>query len=547
MESIYSIVLMLLGGAGLFLYGMNVMSAGLEKIAGRRLEGLIARLSGKVLHGILVGTVVTAIIQSSSATTVMVVGFVNAGIMTLKQAIGIIMGANIGTTITAQLVTINISAIAPLGIAIGVALKMFSKRNKTVVIGETVFGFSLIFFGMKIMTNAVAPIREFPLVMDFIAGVGGGGLQNTVLGFLIGAGFTALLQSSSATTGIMIAMASSGILPFESAFPILMGTNVGTCVTAIISSVGASNTAKRAAMMHLLFNMIGTLLFLTLFSGISVYLVKLMSADPTNQLANAHTLFNVVNTVILYPFSMLIVKASTWIIPVTKEEVEEKKLQRALHLDERILSTPKIAMSQVFKEVFYMADVVKTSLMSAMEGLMNNDDIAFRRTFKLEKNINDMEKQLVDYLIKLTNTVIDSRDRSTVDILFNTINDLERVGDHAENIAELAEQKFGDSLSFSPEAIQEMNSMIAAVSECLDSSIKAFKSNDHESAKLCIEMEGMVDEMEKNLRKKHIMRLNEGICESMSGILFLDTLSNLERVSDHASNIAITVLDGYAD
>lgn len=542
-----NIILMLLGGAGLFLYGMSIMSAGLEKIAGKRLEGLIAKLSGRVFHGIAVGVVVTAIIQSSSATTVMVVGFVNAGIMTLKQAIGIIMGANIGTTITAQLVTINITAIAPLGIAIGVALKLFSRRNRTEIIGETILGFSLIFFGMKIMTSAIAPVKDVPAITEFIASVGGGGFKNTVLGFLLGAGLTALLQSSSATTGIMIAMASTGILPFESAFPILMGTNVGTCVTAIISSVGASNTAKRAAMMHLLFNVIGTFVFLTLFSGISISIVKMISSNPTNQLANAHTLFNIVNTIVLYPFSMLIVKASTWIIPVTKEEVEEAKFQRALHLDERMLGTPQIAMSQVYKEVFYMADVVRTSLMSAVDGLMNNDDAAYKKTYKLEKNINEMERQLVDYLIKLTNTGINTRDRSNIDILFNTINDLERVGDHAENIAELAEQKFGEHLSFSDEAKAEMNSMIATVSECFDYSIEAFKKKDHESAKLCVEMEGVVDEMEKTLRKQHIVRLNQGICESNGGIIFLDTLSNLERVSDHASNIAITVLDGYTD
>ncbi|MDO4753395.1 MAG: Na/Pi cotransporter family protein [Bacillota bacterium] len=542
-----NILLMLLGGAGLFLYGMNIMSAGLEKIAGKRLEGLIAKLSGRVFHGIAVGVVVTAIIQSSSATTVMVVGFVNAGIMTLKQAIGIIMGANIGTTVTAQLVTINITAIAPLGIALGVALKLFSKKNRTEIIGETILGFSLIFFGMKVMTTAIAPVKNIPEITEFFALVGAGGFKNTVLGFFLGAGFTALLQSSSATTGIMIAMASTGILPFEAAFPILMGTNVGTCVTAIISSIGANNTAKRAAMMHLLFNVIGTVVFLTLFSGISISIVKMISDDPTNQLANAHTLFNVVNTVLLYPFSMLIVKASTWIIPITKEEVEEVKLQRALHLDERMLSTPQIAMSQVYKEVFYMADVVKTSLMYAIEGLMNNDDAAYKKTFKLEKNINEMERRLVDYLIKLTNTGINTRDRSNIDVLFNTINDLERVGDHAENIAELAEQKFGESLSFSDEANKEMQGMITAVSECFDYSIEAIRKKDHEAAKMCVEMEGVVDEMEKTLRKQHIVRLNQGVCESNGGIIFLDTLSNLERVSDHASNIAITVLDGYTD
>lgn len=547
MDGVESIVLTLLGGVGLFLYGMTMMSDGLEKLAGKNMEVLIARLSGRVFHGIIVGAIVTAIIQSSSATTVMVVGFVNAGIMTLKQAIGIIMGANIGTTITAQLVTINISTIAPLGIAIGTALKLFSKRGKNVIIGETILGFSLIFFGMKLMSSSVAPLKEIPEISNFITAIGGGGIKNTLVGFLTGLVVTGVLQSSSATTGMMVAMASAGVLPFESAFPILMGTNVGTCVTALISSIGANNTAKRAAMMHLLFNVIGTVIFLTFLSGFTINVVKSLSSTPQSQLANAHTIFNVLNTVILFPFSMLIVRMAKFIIPVTNDELEEQKLQRVVHLDERILGTPKIAMAQVYKEVFNMSEVVKVSLMSAVEGLMNNDDSNVQRTFKLEKNINTMEKQLVDYLIKLSNSNIDSEDRSSIDMLFNTINDIERVGDHAENIAELAAQKCEEALVFSDEAVKEMSEMIAKVSKCYDYAVEALHSDDRELANKCVAIEGEVDELEKTLRRQHIIRLNSGLCSGNSGIIFLDALSNLERVSDHASNIAITVLDGYVE
>ncbi len=547
MDGIESIVLALLGGVGLFLYGMTLMSDGLEKLAGKNMEVLIAKLSGKVFHGIVVGSIVTAIIQSSSATTVMVVGFVNAGIMTLKQAIGIIMGANIGTTITAQLVTIDISAIAPLGIAIGTALKLFSKRGKTVIIGETVLGFSLIFFGMKMMSSSVGVFKEVPEITNFIAGIGSGGIKSTFVGFLTGMIVTGILQSSSATTGMMVAMATAGLLPFESAFPILMGTNVGTCVTALISSIGANNTAKRAAMMHLLFNVIGTVIFLTFLSGVTMDLVRMLSSTPQSQLANAHTIFNVLNTIILYPFSMVIVRMAKFIIPVTPKEIEEQKLQRVMNLDERILGTPKIAMAQVYKEVFNMAGVVRASLVSALDGLMNNNPDEVQKTFKLEKNINSMEKQLVDYLIKLSNSNIDSDDRSSIDMLFNTINDLERVGDHAENIAELAAQKSEEALSFSDEAIKELNEMIATVSKCFDYAVEAMHSDNRELANKCVALEGEVDELEKVLRRQHIIRLNAGLCGGSSGIIFLDALSNLERVSDHASNIAITVLDGYVE
>ncbi len=541
--NILSIIVKLLGGLGLFLYGMSIMSAGLEKLSGKRLQHLIAKLSGRVTHGIVVGTIVTAIIQSSSATTVMVVGFVNAGIMTLTQAIGIIMGANIGTTITAQLIAINIYSIAPIGIAVGVGLKLFSKRSKLNTVGETILGFSLIFFGMKFMTTAIGPVRHIPEVTDFIANIAVGGFQGKLMGFLGGAALTAILQSSSATTGIMVAMAATGLLPFEAAFPILMGTNVGTCVTALLSSIGANNTAKRAAMMHLLFNVVGTVVFLTVFSGISVEIIKSISTAPEKQLANAHTLFNIVNTLMLLPFAGLIVKASTYIIPVTEAEAEEKKYQRVMYLDERLLGTPKIAMSQVYREVNYMATVVRVSFMASVEAMVRDDVDSYEKTFKLEKNINEMERVLGEYLIKLSNTGIGKADRRVIDILFNTINDLERVGDHAENIAELAKQKHEEKLQFSPEATEELKKMIDRVVDGIDSAVESMIKYDTRLAKKAIEIEGVVDDMERVLRKQHINRLNSGKCEPNSGILFLDTLSNLERISDHASNISMAVLD----
>lgn len=547
MTEVVGMIVLLFGGVALFLYGMNLMSKSLEKIAGKKLEKLIARLSGKLINGIIVGAVVTAMIQSSSATTVMVVGFVNAGIMNLRQAVGIIMGANIGTTVTAQLITINISAIAPIGIAVGVGLILFAKNSKVKVIGEGILGFSLIFFGMSTMSDAVAPVREMKGITDFILKIGGGGFKNNLLGFLTGLLITAVIQSSAGTAGIMIAMANVGLLPFSSAFPILMGTNVGTCVTALLSSIGANKTAKRAALIHLLFNVIGTVIFMSLLSGISVKIITSMTSNPAFQLANAHTLFNVVNTVILFPFASLLVKSAERIIPITEKEIRENEMQRPLHLDERILTTPKIAMSHVFKEILYMGSVVKSSLLNAVEGLKEKDEEKFNLTFKLETSINEMEKELVDYLILLTNRDIDPHDRASVDIMFNTINDLERVGDHAENIAELAVYKASEKLNFSETATKELDEYISVVMNCFDLALLSLEKNDKKIAQKVVAIEGEVDDMEKTLRRQHIERLNKGLCESGAGIIFLDTLSNLERVSDHSSNIAITVLDGYND
>lgn len=313
-KDLLAIVMPLLGGLGLFLYGMTIMSDGLEKSAGDKLEKLIEKLSGNIFKGVLMGALVTVVIQSSSATTVMVVGFVNAGIMNLTQAIGIIMGANIGTTITAQLVSIDLTVLAPVAIAIGVGFKLFSKKNKSIILGEIILGFGILFLGMELMKDALAPLKEYEGFETMIRSIGAGTFFGMIKGFLIGLVITSIVQSSSATTGIMVALASTGALPIESAYPILLGTNVGTCVTALLSSVGANRTAKRAAVMHLMFNVIGTVIFFLLFSKITINLVTAMSDDAGRQLANAHTFFNVVNTIILLPFAGLIVKAATFMI-----------------------------------------------------------------------------------------------------------------------------------------------------------------------------------------------------------------------------------------
>lgn len=542
LKSLFEILLPLFAGLGLFLYGMNIMSDGLEKSAGNKLEKIIEKLSGNIFKGILMGTFVTFVVQSSSATTVMVVGFVNAGIMNLTQAIGIIMGANIGTTITAQLVSIDVSALAPIAIVSGMAMRMFSKNNKQLVWGEVLLGFGILFFGMDVMKEAMSPLKDSQAFVDMIKNIGSGTWLGTIEGFALGLLITAVVQSSSATTGMLVALAHAGALPIEAAFPILLGSNVGTCVTAMISSVGANRTAKRAAWMHLLFNLVGTLIFLLFLSSLTIKIVTSMSVIPERQLANAHTLFNIANTLLLLPFAGLIVKAVNYIVPVTEEEEQEALLEKRL-LDDRFLETPSIAMGQVTKAVLQMGELAKKSLDSATTAVINNDYKMAKNTFKTEKKINALEREISEFLVKLSNTAIDANDRIVIDSLFDTINDIERVGDHADNIAELAAYKVDNNVRFSEKALAEMQEMVAKVMETYDYALAALNTFDIHKAKKAVEMEGVVDEMEKVLRKKHIARLNEGRCETSSGIVFLDLLSNLERVSDHASNIALATLD----
>ena len=540
-KEIFAILFPLLGGLGLFLYGMTIMSEGLEKSAGNRLEKIIEKMSGNIFIGVFVGAIVTMIVQSSSATTVMVVGFVNAGIMNLTQSIGIIMGANIGTTITAQLVSIKLTALAPIAIALGTAIKLFSKKSRQIVFGEIILGFGILFLGMDLMKDAMAPLKTYSGFTDLIISIGSGNMWGTIKGFFVGFLITAIVQSSSATTGILVALAGTGALPIESAFPILLGTNVGTCVTALLSSVSANRTAKRAAMMHLLFNVIGTVVFIIFFSHMTVSIVKSMGTDSARQLANAHTLFNIINTIILLPFAGLIVKAVKVIIPPTDDEKAEELLG-VKYLDERILETPSIALGQVMKEVLHMGNLATLSYENAVEALKTNNPKAIEKTFKIEKSINALEREISSYLVKLSNSSVGDYDREIIDGLFSTINDIERVGDHADNLAELAHFKIENNIVFSEKAVIELDEMVSTVGASFIHALESMKKSDLKLAKDVIEIEGVVDEMEKTLRKKHIRRLNEGRCEMNSGIIFLDIISNLERISDHSKNIADAVL-----
>ncbi len=535
------IAVALFGGLGLFLYGMTVMSEGLEKVAGPKMKHFIEILTTNRLMGVIVGAFVTMIVQSSSATTVMVVGFVNAGIMNLTQAIAVIMGANVGTTITAQLVAFKLTAVAPIAIGSGVCLKLFTKDRSLNRYSEILLGFGLLFLGMDTMKIAMKPLREVPAFIDLLTHFGDGDLFHMLMAILTGFGVTAIVQSSSATTAIMVALASAGLLPIDAAFPVLLGTNIGTCVTALISSVGANKTAKRAAIMHMLFNVTGTLIFAFILAKPALWFVKELWITPERQLAMMHTLFNVGTTIILVGFAPWIVFAAEKIIPITEDEDDTRKVTK--YLDERLLETPSIAFVQVSKEILHMGHFAYDSLKLSGQALLEGDSKKAHQVFDIEKKINNLEEGIVDYLVKLSNEDISSRERVILDGFFNTVNDIERIGDHADNIAELCISRLDDNAVFSDGATKELNSMISDCMAAFSKALDALHSYDVVSAHSVIEMESYIDMLEKKLRKQHIQRLRDGLCDITASVIYLDVISNLERVGDHASNIALAVLD----
>ena len=531
-EIILEIAISLLGGLGLFLYGMNLMAEGLQKSAGDKLKKIVEKLTSNTVMGVLVGTVVTAIIQSSSAATVMVVGFVNAGIMSLSQAIGVIMGANIGTTVTAQLVSFKLEAIAPVALGIGIILYLFSKKEKTKELATILLGFGILFTGMEFMKDAVKPLAEYEGFRRALIYFG----EHQFLGIIAGFAITGIIQSSSASMGMLIALASQGLIPLSSALPILYGDNIGTCVTSLLSSIGASRNAKRAATMHLTFNVIGTLIFVLILNYPISALVKWLDpTDAARQIANAHTIFNVVNVLILLPFAKYIVKIVLKIMPITEEESEATTATK--YLDERIIQTPSIALGNTVKEVSRMGQKANKALEYSMNSLINKSMTDVEKTEKYEEHVNLLQKEILNYLLKLSKSPLNDEERNKVDLLFNTVNDIERVSDHAENISELSRLAIEKDLQFSDTALEEMNNIYSKAKENFNVALKGLEDDDKSIISKVYEIEDEVDALDKLYRKKHIERLNNGKCTIDSGVLFLDLLTNLERISDHSCNI----------
>ncbi|KPU46348.1 hypothetical protein OXPF_00760 [Oxobacter pfennigii] len=534
----YKMLFSLIGGLGLFIFGMKLMSDGLQKVAGDKLKKLLEILTNNRIMGILVGTVVTSIIQSSSATTVMVIGFVNAGLMTLTQAAGVIMGANIGTTMTAQLIAFKLTTIAPVIVGIGVAMNLFGKKKRTKQYGEILLGFGILFMGMQTMEVAMKPLVAVKEFQDLILTLG----KHPLLGVVVGMGMTAVVQSSSATIGILMAIASTGAIDINVTLPILFGDNIGTCATALLASISANKTAKKAALLHLTFNIIGTVVFMILLVPVKELIGLIAQAtgtvgDVQRDIANAHTLFNLTNTIIQTPFIAFLVAFVNKLIPGT-DDVEVMSLK---YLDERIIETPAIAVGQTVKEVVRMGNVASENIKIAMDSFFNENENMVNVVYEKEDLINFLEREITSYLVKLSQKPLSEEQSEIVTSLFHTVNDIERIGDHAENLAEYAMYRIDSKLKFSDTAIEQLKTMSQKVYQSSVSSIKALDTGDVENAMSVIVAENDIDTMEKNFRKEHIDRLNQGVCTPASGTVFLDIISNLERIADHANNIAQAV------
>ncbi|MEF9959220.1 MAG: Na/Pi cotransporter family protein [Niameybacter sp.] len=539
-----NIGLSFVGGLGLFLFGMEYMGEGLQKAAGPKMKKLLSILTSNRLLGVLVGAGVTALIQSSSATTVMVVGFVNAGLMSLTQAVGVIMGANVGTTVTAWIVSLGEwtsflkpSVLAPLCIAIGVGLIMFSKKEKMKHTGAILFGFGTLFLGLDTMSDAAKPLRELEEVKNLFIVLG----SNPILGILVGAGVTAIIQSSSASVGILQALALASLVPWNSAIYIILGQNIGTCITAILSSVGANLNAKRAAAIHFMFNMIGSVLFGIVAVILFKFVVPELGAQMigVTQISVVHTVFNIVNTILLFPFAGTLVYLAEHLVK-GKNEAKTGELR---HLDERIFETPAFALENVITEVIRMGEMAKVSVEVAIQALFEKNKDKVEQVFETEREINAFQKGLNHYLIKLGNVSLSEDESLGITNLFHIISDIERIGDHADNIAELAQNLIQDETVFSEEARRELLLITQTGINCLEMALEAYVVGDVALARKAVELEDNVDKMEKNMRASHIKRLVQNACEPMAGIVFIDTISNVERISDHASNIAGVVLD----
>ena len=531
--------LLFAGGIGLFLFGIKFMGDGLELAAGSKLKKLLEVLTSNRFLAVLVGFVVTAVIQSSSATTVMVIGFVNAGLMNLAQAVGVIMGANIGTTVTSVLIALDLTDIAPLAIFIGVILMIFFKKKMTTHIGQIICGFGLVFLGMSTMSSSMEPLRDFQPFQDFIINA-----KNPFMGVMIGLVMTAIIQSSSATIGILQALASQNLVPIEFAVYVLFGMNIGTCVTALISTAGTKVNSKRAAVIHLLFNIIGTGIFM-LISAYTPYIewLKTLNDSTMVQISIAHIIFNVVSTVVLFPFANVLVKLSCRLVPGKEAADEEMHLK---YLDERILNTPPFAIVQVGKEVKRMAEMAQKNFVAASNALIDMDVSNVEKIAEREKAINFLNHKITSYLIKINSLDLLENDSKYIGSLFHVVNDIERIGDHALNLSEAAQKSVEDKLTLSDKAKEELRDLFNTTEELLTGAIDAFDKQTltvDESFKL-YELEEHIDDLSDLYQNTHIVRLNNMECSTEAGMLFVNTITDFERVGDHAINIAFSSRKG---
>lgn len=519
----------LIGGLGLFLYGMQLMADGLQKMAGDRLRRLIEVLTSTPITGMLVGAIVTILVQSSSATSVMVVGFVNAGLMTLTQAISVIMGAAIGTTVTAFMVSLRLTDLALPAIGIGFLLTIIGKSKRTKFVGQAILGFGVLFLGLNIMGDAMKPLRTNPVFTGMMLNFS----QQPLLGVLAGAIFTAIVQSSSATSSLVVALAAEGLLDLNSSFALILGANIGTTVTALLASLPMKLTAKRAALAHLVFKVMGVVIFIVLFNPF-LSIIAMLFPTVSKQAANANVIFNVANAILMLPFIATYERLVERLLP----GVDSTERLGAVYLDKNLLSTPSVALGQAAKELVRMGNLAIQMLDEALAAFGSSNGAHLAEIAQMEDNIDQLEHDIIDYLVQLAQASLSHEQSERLNALLHVSSDLERIGDHAQNIADLADYRIEHRLPLSEEAEAELTDMSTQVRNLVENAVAILTSNDQAGAKRVIADEGCIDLLEKSLRRQHIKRLNSGICFPASGILYLDLISNLERIADHANNIA---------
>ena len=528
----------LLSGLGLLLYGIKILGEGLELAAGAKLKVLLEKMTSNRFAAVLVGFVITTLIQSSSTTTVMVVGFVNTGIMNLTQAIGVIMGANIGTTTTSILVSLDIGKYAPIAIGIGVFLSMLTKKTTKKHIGLAITGFGMLFLGMTLMKDAMEPLASSPVFSEWLMNA-----NNPFVAILIGTVITAVIQSSAASIGILQALASQGLIPLHFAAYVIYGQNIGTCITALISSIGTKKNSKRTAVMHVLFNVFGTVIFivLTKFLPFTDW-IESLTDNTMMQLSLVHIIFNVVSTLIMFPFAdKVLVKLACLIVPDKKDSSEDDfKLQ---FVDNLMINTPPFAVAQVSKEVHRMAGLARQNFSIAAEDLLNKSCDHFDEVQHTEEVINFLNHNITPILVKINSLDLSYSDAKYIGRVFHVINDIERIGDHAQNLEEAAKSRVDEGIEISAEGERELREMYETTLKLIDGSIEAFTSQilDNEKAEQLSEYEASVDDMQTEFEQSHIERLNAHKCNTRAGMLFINTITDFERVADHATNIAWSV------
>lgn len=545
-------VLNMLGGLALFLYGMDTLGKGLEKASGSKLQQILEKLTSSPIRAVFLGAAVTTVIQSSSATTVMVVGFVNSGIMKLSQAVGIIMGANIGTTFTSWILSltgiessnffINMlkpTSFSPILALIGVCFIMFSKNEKKKNIGTILVGFAVLMFGMETMSSSLKPLSDVPEFRNFIIK-----FSNPILGMIAGLIITGVIQSSSASVGILQALSSTGFVSYGTAIPIIMGQNIGTCVTAIISAIGANRNARRASLIHLYFNLIGTILFMIIFYSLNALINFAFLEKFINHagIAVIHSLFNVSATLVLLPFSKLLVKLAYISIPESKEEIIEEGLNFFQLLDARFLEQPSFAVEQCKNVTVNMSKITKDSLYEAMGLIDKYDENIANRIVIMEDNIDKYEDALGNYLLKLNGKSLFNKDSRLVSALLHCIGDFERISDHATNVMESAKEMYDKNISFSAKAQKELRIFAQAIKDIVSSTFIAFENEDVELARTIEPFEQVIDDLSEELKRRHINRLREEECTIELGFILSDIINNFERIADHCSNIAICLI-----